>query len=539
MIPIATIAEVRAIEVEADASGISYEEMMERAGRAISKRALQLTTHLPDPKFTILVGGGNNGGDGILAGLFIAQANSNALVRFYLLKDRPTDPYLAVAKEANLLVAMSEDDRDKRLLKNMVASSDVVVDALFGIGVRLPIRDEAQRFLRAANQALHERENDAKSDETTFPFQPEQNKPSLAPIYVLAVDIPSGLEADTGQLDKNAIHANETLTFIVAKKGLLSSDGMSAVGNLSVNDLSIPAKIIKKHANQYHLATPSHIRSQMPTRTLNSNKGTFGKSLIITGSSNYYGATLLATEGAYRSGAGLVRVATPAPLVASLAPHIPEATWIPLSHTEGAIAPSSLNEIEPYLSGVDSVLIGCGIGQAPSTLQFLKDILPKLTNALVLDADALNLLSVIPQWHLLIPHDAILTPHPTEMARLCQQETSFILANRWDIVAEKAKEWGVTVVLKGAHTLIANSEGDVVALPFKTDALATAGTGDVLAGMIGGFLAQGLPSHQAALVGAYSHGLAGKLTGEKRHPRSTIARDILNEIENVFKVLRM
>src|SRR5688572_31720845 len=155
---IVSVERMRAIEAAADASGIPYAKLMENAGRAAADRALKIIEEVPEPKATVLVGPGNNGGDGLVAGLLIAQGNPEALVRFYLLKERPEDdPYLQVAKEAELLIATAEGDSDKRVLRHMVASSDLVVDALFGIGVKLPVRDESAKVLRAVNQALNER----------------------------------------------------------------------------------------------------------------------------------------------------------------------------------------------------------------------------------------------------------------------------------------------------------------------------------------------------------------------------------------------
>jgi NAD(P)H-hydrate epimerase len=535
MIRITTIAETRAIEAEANANGITYDDMMKRAGQATAKHALSMLKHLPDPQITLLIGAGNNGGDGILTGLFMAQANEKALVRFYLLKERPDDPYLDVAKQAGLFIAYATDDKDKRLLRNMVASADLVIDALFGIGVRLPIRDEAQAVLRAVNQALNERQRDYDSD-STQPLTTPKRLRAFAPIRVLAVDVPSGLDADSGRLDKNAIHADETLTFITAKYGQLTFEGAQAVGQLSVNTLGIPAKHVTKHSQNTALPTLEDAVKCLPPRPLDGHKGTFGKAVITGGAKTYYGAILLAAQGAYRAGAGLVAIGAPQAHVQTLAPYLQEAIWYALTEANSLDGVAS-QALPNALDGADALLIGCGMGQEATSAHFLNSILQTQLPPLVLDADALNLLSRMPNWHSTLPKDTILTPHPAEMARLCGVETQTVQAQRWQIAREKAQAWGVVLVLKGAHTLVANPEGEIVAIPFKSDALATAGTGDVLAGIITGLLAQGLKAFEAAWLGAYLHGLAGKLAGQRLNSRAVLARDVVESLHEAFTLL--
>lgn len=535
MIRITTIAEIRAIEAEADANDITYDEMMKSAGQAIANHALAMLKHLPDPQITLLIGGGNNGGDGILAGLFIAQANEKALVRFYLLKERPNDPYLNVAKQVGLFIAYANDDKDKRLLRNMVASADLVIDALFGIGVRLPIRDEAQAVLRATNQALNERQRDYHSAATQPLTMPKRLR-AFAPIRVLAVDVPSGLDADSGKLDKNAIHADETLTFITAKVGQLTFEGAQAVGQLSVNTLGISQKLINNHSQNIALPTLEDAAKCLPHRPLDGHKGTFGKAMIVGGAQNYYGAILLAAQGAYRAGAGLIAVAAPQAHVQTLAPHLPEAIWHALTEAS-ALNVTAAQALMHALTGADALLIGCGMGQDEASEAFLQNTLQRQQTPLVLDADALNLLSKVKDWDSALPRNAILTPHPAEMARLCGITTEEVQLQRWHITREKAQTWGVVVVLKGAHTLVASPQGEMVAIPFKTDALATAGTGDVLGGVITGLLAQGLNAFEAAWLGAYLHGLAGTLASKRLNHRAVMASDVVESLHEALNLL--
>lgn len=536
MFKIVTTERMRAIEAAADASGIRYEQLMQNAGKAAADRALVVLKAIPDPRVVVLVGPGNNGGDGLVAGLLIAQANPRADVRFYLLKDRPADdPYIQVAQQAQLFIATAENDHDKRLLKNMVASSDLLLDALFGIGVRLPLRDEAARVLRAVNQIINERHHARPESIMLNPAKTGQI-PRPTRLYVLAIDCPSGLDCDMGAVDKNVIPADETITFIAAKPGQFLFPGAAAVGNLTISDGGIPADFKEFAADHDFVVDSEWIHKALPIRRLDANKGTFGKALIIGGSANYVGAPGLSAQAAYRSGAGLVTVAAPRPVASVLAPQMLETTWLVLPESS-AITDNALPIVQENLSKYDALLAGPGIGRETSTHDFLLLLLEQVKLPLVLDADALNILSEIENWWEKLPENTIITPHPGEMARLTGLDTAAVQANRWSLAAEKASAWKVILVLKGAHTIVASPQGHRAMLPFKNDALATAGTGDVLAGLIVGLLAQGMKPLDAAIVGAYLHGLAGEIATRTQSSRSVIAGDVLNAIGTALKEL--
>jgi NAD(P)H-hydrate epimerase len=550
---------MRAIEAAADAAGYTYASLMEHAGRAAADRALHLLAEIATPKVTVLVGSGNNGGDGLVAGLLIAQGNPEALVRFYLLGPRPDDdPFLPVAREAELFIASATDDGDKRVLRNMIASADLVLDALFGIGVRLPLRDEAARVLRAVNQSINERR---RALPEAIRLNPAQTGQIARPprLYVLAIDCPSGLDCDTGAIDKNAIPADETITFIAAKPGLVTFPGAAAVGALRLANAGVPLDFKALRGETTWLVDSASVRERLPERGPDTHKGSFGRVLIVGGAVQYTGAVGLAALAAYRSGAGLVTAGVPRPVAASLAAHLLEATWLGLPHDAGVISKEATPIVMAELAQFSALLIGCGMGSEKTTADFLSALLqsqsdgrgvvkralgfgnspaadaaaaapPPALPPLVLDADALNLLAGMPSWWEQLPAGTILTPHPGEMARLAKLETAAVQANRLALAREKAAAWGVILVLKGAHTLIATPAGEVAVLPFKTDALATAGTGDVLAGLIAGLLAQGLKPFEAAVVGGYVQGLAGTLAAAGQSSRSVIAGDVVQHI---------
>lgn len=554
---VVAVERIRQIEAAADAAGISYALMMQRAGTAVAQRVLEIAAALPEqPRVTVLIGAGNNGGDGLVAARIIAE-QSDAQVRCYLLKPRADDDaeYVA-ARDAGLFIANAEDDQRYRVLLNMVASAHIVVDALFGIGISLPLRDDAAKVLRAVQQAL---DAAAFDDSEGRLITPTSAEPSTAPTrpYIIAVDCPSGLDCDTGEIDRNALAANETVTFIAAKPGLLTFPGAQSVGTLHIADLAISEDISSMAGDKHTVADADTIRQRLPPRADSGHKGTFGKALIIGGSINYTGAAGLAAEAAYRIGAGLVTVGAPMPVIAALAAQLLEVTWMMLPHDMGVIADSAADIIRDEIDKYQALLIGPGFGREKTTGEMLVRLLhnseARKKNSrrsigfastandavapaesdriqlppLVIDADALYLLHQVESWWTLLPEQTVITPHPGEMATLVGLETKDVQANRWELAASKAAEWKVVLVLKGAHTLIADPGGAITVLPFKTAALATAGTGDVLAGMIAGLLAQGLSAFDAAVVGGYLHGLAGQMLAEQSGTRSVLAGDIL------------
>lgn len=534
MIKIVSVEAMRRIEAAADAAGISYVTMMERAGTATAARVLLILDELQlaDARVTVLVGTGNNGGDGLVAARVIAESGK-AQVRIYQLKPRDEhDPHLQAVRQLGLFVADAVNDQQYRVLRNMVASTDILIDALFGIGLRLPLRNDAVKVLRNVQQAIHERNQTRVTTAFSTPHQPRSS--SIPPLRVIAVDCPSGLDCDTGEIDKNAINADETITYIAAKPGLFKFPGAAAVGELHVASLDIPPDLPELAAEKCLLANGALAQRLLPPRPLDGHKGTFGKALIIGGSRHYLGAPGLSAAAAYRAGTGLVTVAASPKVVQVNAARLFEPTWLPLPSDGQQAAELLLKEA----AGYDVLLIGPGWGRSEETRALLHTLLNPSLPPLVIDADGLNLLSELDNWSQRLPPNTILTPHPGEFARLAGINIDYVKSNRWELALEKSAKWNVVLVAKGAHTVIAAPDGQLTALPFKTDALATAGTGDILAGLIVGFLAQGLKPYDAAVLGAYVQGLAGQNAGKTAHSRrATIASDILAEIGRAFELI--
>jgi len=552
---IVTTEQMRAIEKASDAKGHGYADMMELAGRAVAQRVKHLLAGISEPRIAVLVGPGNNGGDGLVAGRLLAQEVEGAVVGAFLLKPRGDDDEVFVkAREAGIFIADVEGDKAAgyRVLQNLVANADVVIDALFGTSVRLPIKGDAAKVLQAAHRAITVRRTEHPAPPYTSPADPLDHTHDSGPIIV-AVDCPSGLDCDTGQIDSNALHAHETVTFAAAKPGLFLFPGAEAVGKLQIGDIGLPEHLPELDDIRLTLVDVAEVAARLPSRPRNSHKGTFGKAMIVAGSLNYTGAAYLSAAAAYRAGAGLVTVGAPQIIIPTLAGMLPEATWILLPHDMGVLNEAAVKVLHEEIEGYSALLVGPGFGREDVTGEFLRELLqpkeetrhsraisfvpveadapleePPAAALPPLVIDALNLLSDMDDWPALVPPGTILTPHPGEFARLTRLERDEVQANRVALAQEKAAGWKCVVVLKGAFTVVAAPDGRTAVEPFATSALARAGTGEVLAGTITGLLAQGLEPFDAALAGAWLHGMAGVRAEELMETAaSVIAGDVL------------
>ena len=513
-VKVASVAQTRAIEAAADRAGHSYAQMMLKAGRAASQ---YLQSRLPLDQSSIivfLVGKGNNGGDGLVMALDLARA-TGADIRLYLLAPRD-DEHFQAAKQAGLISASAAEDSDGALLASWLGQATALVDALFGIGLRLPLRAAAARLLKQVAAYLSATEGSRA--------------------FALAIDCPSGVDCDDGSADPHTIPAEATITFIAAKPGLLSFPAAALVGELTVAPIGIPPQLPALEALSRCLLDASLARSLLPHRPLDGHKGTFGKVMLVAGSPNYIGAISLAGEAAARSGVGLVTIATSRQRVNIVSSQLREPTWLPLASEDGAISQAACHTVVAAARGYNALLVGCGLGLHASTRAFVSQLVAAQNlPALILDADALNALSQLPNWWEALPADSIITPHAGEMSRLTGLSTAQINADRWRIAESFASRWGLVILLKGAHTIIADSAGRSSVIPFKSDALGTAGTGDVLAGLIAGLRAQGLDAYDSARLGAYLQASAGMIAADNvGSSRSVIAGDVLAALGLAF-----
>lgn len=539
-----TVEQMKAIETEADQQGLSYTDLMENAGRELANAISDLVAIEDDEEASVLalVGPGNNGGDALVALAHLAAEGWSA--KAYLVKrkvkgDELVQRFTAMGGE----VIESAKDDDHASLRERLAEVNVLVDGLLGTGVKLPLKADIAGALSAVRTALDE------LDETPV---------------IVAVDCPSGVDCDTGAAAPETLPADLTVTMGAVKDGMLKFPAYDLMGDLVVVDIGLHDGIKSWAGVTRQVAEEDLVASLLPARPAEAHKGTFGTALIAAGSVNYTGAAYLAGMAAYRSGAGLVTLAVPAPLHTALAGQFPEATWLLLPHELGVISAAAAEVLTRSLERATALLIGPGFGLEDTTRDFLSNFLEGKTAArkgtghigfvheprvpaktakntlpaLVMDADGLKLLAKLAEWPSKLPAPAVLTPHPGEMSVLTGLSVDEIQADREAIALRFAKEWGHVVVLKGAFTVVAAPDGRVTIIPVASAALARAGTGDVLAGLIVGLRAQGLDAYDAALAGAWIHARCGLEAAEALGgTASVMAGDLLESIPDVLSDL--
>ncbi len=545
ILKIVTTEEMRGIETAADAGGLSFDQMMENAGQAVAQ-AIDAWIGAEDTRILVLVGPGNNGGDGLVVARHLVEMRST--VNLYVWKrDTEGDKNWDLAQNLNIPTILMADDADLKKLGTLLAEADVVVDALLGTGVTRPIKGKLKQLLAHARSVI-----DQRCQPTDGPLvAPAEGMAEAAPPVIVALDLPSGLNSDDGTLDPAALSADMTVTLAAVKRGHVLSPGAGAIGKLVVGDIGISPNLYDDITLE--MATPAQVAGLLPARPADAHKGTFGKALVVAGSVNYTGAAYLAAGSATRVGTGLVTLAPPQAIYPIVAARLAEATYLLLPHDMGVLAPGAVQVLSEKVEEYDALLLGPGFGQEKPTEEFVSQLLGGQKSArkrrlgfaheedqgdegdregitlppLVVDADGLNLLAKVEDWWQQLPSGSILTPHPGEMARLIGCETREVQADRIGCATESAAEWGHVVVLKGAHTVVAGPDGRVSVLPFANPAMATAGSGDVLAGAIVGMRAQRLGPYEAALVGAYLHGLTGELGRDSLGNAGVVAGDLM------------
>ena len=520
-----SVHEMVSAEKSADAEGHSYREMMEQAGRATAQ-AMQARFDVAKRRVLILVGAGNNGGDGLVVGRYLAEAGAD--VTFYLThpRDPEQDEQYALVQKMGLLIVFQSFDNRYHFLRIRLQITDIIVDALLGTGTNRPIGGELAQLMRQLYSGLLER-NGMLTNQNESMVVSLTELPTRLPrrVVVVAVDCPSGLNCDTGEIDPLALSADLTVTFAAPKRGHFIFPAATECGELCVAEIGIAPRHLQ--SVQTEVATPKQIAHQLPERPADGHKGTFGSLLIAGSSADYWGATILAARAAYRMGCGLVAVAVPRVMRPIVAGQLPEAV-LPSLPDQDNLGEDSAEALLPLLSRYRALLVGPGLGTHSD--RFLHKILSaEQLPPLVLDADALNWLAKQSLWWERLPPHSILTPHPLEMSRLMQEE-SMHSADRIELARHFAERWQQIVVLKGAHTVVALPHGKVTLIPIVASALATAGSGDVLAGMIGSLLAQGSSAENAAVTGAYLHALAGQRWSRRNGNAGLLAHEIADEL---------
>jgi len=539
---ITTVEQMRALEKKANELGHTYETMMEMAGTGIASfidtRFYMEYEEDAERSIIGLVGSGNNGGDTLIA---LRELQSKGwTTRAYLIKERDeADPLTTGYTEAGGTLVKHSEDPKFSTLKKWCSEAQFLLDGVLGTGAHLPLDESIRSLLKAVNKYAEG-------------------------LVILGVDCPSGIDCSTGEVAAETLHCDYTLSMAAVKSGLLTFPAFEYCGNLVNIPIGFEKHLPSWEEGLHEIITPLKMAGLLPKRPLDSHKGTFGTAMIVAGSINYTGTVLLASEAAYRSGVGLVRAAIPGMIHTAIAGAIPEVTWLLLPHEAGVIAESGVEVIQKHMDKVSAMLIGPGLEMEETTRHFLtrllspsgkkgkgsvigfvpsepEDVKPKSNQTLpplVIDADALRILADIPEWWKILPANCILTPHPGEMSTLTGLSVKEIQEKRLDLALHFAKEWNQIVILKGALTVVASPDGHAYISTCANPSLARAGSGDLLAGLITGFLAQGVKPVAAAQLGVWIHGNCGDLASEDVDAAAILPSDLIAQIPTSLSILR-
>ena len=507
---IATAQQIRSIDRRAVREfGIPGPVLMENAASAIVLEMERFFDGLAGVKVGIVCGKGNNGGDGL------------ALARRLRIRGVPVRvallaPFASFKGEAklNLSILRKTDvevapNATSAAIAEIIEWSDILIDAMLGVGLSSPLKGNYALTAELMNMA---------------------GRP------VVAVDIPTGINADTGAVMGTAVRADLTVTMVLPKRGLVLYPGASFAGQVRVADIGIPTEVVEKEKIRVILLEHGLAEGQMAVRDRDANKGDYGHLLVVAGSLGKAGAAIMAAKGALRSGAGLVSVATPIGLVPIIQQQVFEAMCLPAGESvDGTLSIGSEDELVKASGRMSACAIGPGLTTHYETVQVVKDLIQRIAVPMVIDADAVNALAGNPGILLKAKAPVVLTPHPGEMARLLGVSAEDVQRDRINSAQEFAGKYGVTLVLKGAGTVIATPQGEVFINTTGNPGMATGGTGDVLTGMIGSLLSQGYGPTQAACLAVYLRGLAGDLAAGEKGEAGMIAGDVIEKIPEAIK----
>jgi len=516
-VKLATAGEMAALDrCASTCHGIALTELMDRAGRCTAAVAELLLGPVRGRRVALFCGRGNNGGDGFVAARTLLARGAG--VQVILVGDpgdlRP-DARRAwdAARAAGVELTVCDDASTLAAARARVHDVDLVVDALLGTGFTPPARDLTASAISLINSL---------------------GRP------VLAVDIPSGLAADHGCLAGEAVRATATVTFGYPKPGLVLYPGARHVGRLWLADIGFPPGTDTLVAGEMRVTTAGDLAPHLAARDPQSHKGTFGQVLLVAGSRGMIGAAALAARGALRAGAGLVTVALPAALAPPLFPGLPEAMLLPLPENEGrAAGRDAAATVIEQLSRASALAVGPGLSRGAGPARLFRDLCAAADLPLLIDADALHALAEAgPQLIFQRKTPAVLTPHPGELSCLIGMSTAGVQADRIGAARACAGRFNAVVVLKGSRTVVAPPVGPLWINPTGNAAMATAGMGDVLTGVIAAHLARGIAPLEAALLGVYLHGLAGDLAVADSGPWGILASEVADRIPAAVHSLR-
>ena len=521
---IVTAAQMVAIERASEQNGVPTDQLMENAGLAVARAARDRLGGVAGANILVLVGPGNNGADGLVSARHLRRWGGE--VTAYVVAGRPgIDPKMDLARSYGVVVVSADDDTKLTSLDRLLSRSRLVIDAVLGTGRARPLQGAVKKVMLRLGA-----------------LRGDPNRPA-----VIALDLPTGLNSDTGEADPACPWVDATLALGYPKAGLLRFPGAERAGALHVLDIGVPPGLREEAEIGLELLTDDWVAHRLPQRPLNSHKGTFGHALVVAGSRQYVGAAYLAAQAAVRAGAGLTTLASPQSVYPIAAAKSDEAIHFPLPEdAEGRISPDAAAVIHASDGRYSAIAVGSGLGWSIGTTKFLEGLLCRSgegsdrVGALptLVDADGLNNLSQLNDWQRRVGCPLVLTPHPGEMSTLTGLTVEQVQQDRVAVARDWAARWDACVVLKGANTVIARPDGLVHVSPFANPGLASGGTGDVLSGVIVAFLAQGLSPGDAACSGVYLHAVAAGIVSKRMGNAGAAASDLLDALPKAIHSLR-
>jgi NAD(P)H-hydrate epimerase len=494
--------------------GIIGPILMENAGIQITNEIIKKFPLIQDERVVIVAGKGNNGGDGfVVARHLYNQGCSPVVLLLSKRKDLKGDAALnaEITHKMGIVIKEITSARHWGANKKMLTKSTLVVDAIFGTGLASPARGLFAAVIQDINKTK---------------------------AFTVAVDIPSGLSSDTFAIIGPCVKADLTVTLAAAKVAHVFPPAEDYVGELKIGDISVPRFLLEDEKFKLELVERERISPCFERRKRATHKGTYGHLFFLAGSLGKTGAAVMAGKAALKMGAGLVTAGVPESCLPIVARSMMELMTEPLPETEtGTLAVEALPQILRILKDKDALMLGPGISTHSSTSELVLSLLPQIKTPVVLDADALNILATKPSLLKSLSGPAVLTPHPGEFARMLRQSTKEVLERRLELVPRFAKKYGVYVVLKGYRTLTSTPEGRTYINPTGNPGMATAGSGDVLSGMIAAMIVQEKDILDAVLAAVYVHGLSGDIGAARVGEKSLTAGNLIKYLPTAIKTL--
>lgn len=492
--------------------GIPGIVLMENAALRVVEAATEMLGGLDGRQIVILAGKGNNGGDALAAARHLH--NRGASCSPFLLSaaaelrgDAAVN--LKIISSMGLQVDELIEDPLPEKLNNCINNADLVIDGIFGTGLKGNVKGVAASIIEAVNRSLK---------------------------LVLSIDIPSGICGETGKILGSCINASRTVTFCLPKVGLVVHPGCDHTGRLDVVDIGIPAASVMQSGIRACVTDRELVSGMLSPRAAESNKGDYGKIFILTGSKGMTGSGCLSANAALRTGAGLVYLGVPEGLAHIYGSAISETVLIPLADDgSGKLTQKSIPAIMDALKGKNAVAAGPGLSVNEDIIEIVKKLLSECSVPLILDADALNAISQDINMLKGLKTDAVITPHPAEMARLTGLTVNEVMGDRTGTARNFSEKWGVITVLKGSRTVIAMPDGSCCINTTGNPGMATGGSGDLLTGIIASLAGQGMKPADAAVAGVYLHGLAGDAAARELGEHGMLPRDMAERLPFIIK----